>query len=124
MPARFLNLISKSAFAKTDQTQLHDTVESLRTEHGFATTFDVTGVTDLFQPALDGTYKVYFMGRLNRASSKTEAPSETVTNPTWLDLWRIADRLIVRQESGHRTHLYVEDFQEDEEGNLRVCYGS
>lgn len=124
MPGRFLNLTSKTAYNKLDLSDYYDRIESFRAQYGLATTFDVLGVTDLLSPALEGTYKLYFMGRFNRASTKADAPTGTVTDPSWLDLWCLADELIVRQESGHRTHLYVEAFEEDEEGDLRVVFGS
>ncbi|MGU4699053.1 hypothetical protein K6L09_20520 [Burkholderia cepacia] len=81
-------------------------------------------VENIHAPAIEGQHTVYFMGRFNPAESKDEARKISLSNPTWLDLWKAADELIREREAGGRTDLYVEGFEPDSAGHLEIKYGS
>ena len=120
----FLNLVDRTNESEEESDRREVEWRKIREMHEFASIFSIDEVADLYRPALVGSYKVYFMGRYNRAENKAFAPVKAVTDPTWLDLWRAADFLISKQEAGYRTDLYVEKFIFDEDGDLEVRYGS
>jgi|GEM_PF-1896149 hypothetical protein len=51
-----------------------------------------------------------------------KASSVKIEGPTWLDLWKAADKAI--QESGDEHHVFIEDFYELENGVLQLHTGS
>lgn len=120
----FLNLSDVSKFNDEQQEKQIDIVEALRKEHCIVSIFSIFEVLDFKKLAFEGKRRVYFLGRFNHTDSKEEAANEVVESPTWLELWKVADRLIRKQEEEYRTDLYVEDFEVDEDGDLQLGYGS
>lgn len=120
----FLNLSDVSSFNDEQQEQQYEVIDALSKAHGLVSIFSIYEVLDFDKLAFEGKRKVYFMGRFNHVDDKNESANEIVNNPTWLDLWKAADRLICKQEQDYRTDLYIEDFEVDEYGDLRLCYGS
>jgi len=49
----------------------------------------------------------------NHYGSALDTWHETVTNPTYLDLWRLADRMIIATDDLH--HVFLENFHKNPE---------
>ncbi|MCB4346800.1 hypothetical protein LA345_23210 [Burkholderia vietnamiensis] len=120
----FLNLVKLDPNNNEELNKRNDMYRAVRREKDFDTIWAIHGVVDLNSRALEGEHNIYFMGRFNPADSKAETRNVTVNNPTWLDLWRVANALICEREEEYRTDLYIEKFEPDSDGDLELRYGS
>ena len=125
---QFLNLVPYPKYESDGENlewnKRDDYYREIRKEKNFHTIWSIYEVKNMNLPAFNGECLVYFMGRFNLKFSKQEVEKVSVKNPTWLDLWTIADSLIRKSESEHRTDLYIEEFEHDEDGDLNIIYGS
>ncbi|WP_143279555.1 hypothetical protein [Burkholderia cenocepacia] len=119
----FLNLVPYNS-NKAEFDKRNDHYKATRKAEGFHAIWSIYEVADLHSQALHGEFQVYFLGRFNHADDKKEVRKIAVSNPTWLDLWRVANELICEREAEYRTDLYVEGFEPDTDGDLEIQYGS
>lgn len=92
-------------------------VSSVGDENGCETTVWCDyAVRDFAKVAYEGDYTVHYDGGWGIAGS------ESVMNPTYLQLWQIADRLI--RQSGDLHHVFVEYFFIKGDGILELSTGS
>ena len=97
-----------------------DYYESVREQEQFKSIWSIFEVKDLGQPhpyaaAAEICYRDHW---------GADAVYETITGPTWRDLWAAADRCIRRSGDGH--HVFIESFEPvaDQPHQLRLTTGS
>lgn len=98
-------------------TSIADWVNDIGQENGCTTTiWSMYEIRDFGAVAYEGDYTVHYDGGWGIAGS------ESVMNPTYLQLWQIADRLI--RQSGDLHHIFIEDFNLWGDGILELSTGS
>lgn len=98
--------------------QLRDLAEEIDVRH---TVWSIHEVADhMDNVAFHGTYTV----QLSTDPFWSATPghyTEEVTDPTWTNLWQVADRLV--KQGGDFHHIYIEVFDEDHD-TLHLWLGS
>lgn len=98
-------------------TSIADWVNDIGEENGCQTTcWSMYEIHDFGAVAHEGEWTVKYDGGWGIAGE------EKVTNPTYLQLWQIADRLI--RLSGDLHHIFVEDFSIEDNNVLDLSTGS
>jgi len=90
---------------------------AVQKEHGFTTAWSLFDKPNLDEVAHEGTYEVAYHG----GWGSTPTPI-TVTNPTYLDLWAAADKLIVESEDTHHTFIEAFDKIKNEGTNILLLH--
>lgn len=81
-------------------------------------TWSIWEVTDFTAVAFPGKRKMTYAVNWGNKDIELDLPE----NPTWLDMWKAADRII--KDSGDQHHVFIEGFTEKDGGVLDLDTGS
>ena len=90
----------------------HNHYRDVQAENGFESIWSIYNISDLTLPHCYGEdMSVHYNGCVAK-----------VEGPTWIDLWRAADKVIA--ESGDSDHMFIEMFLRDQDTVLILSTGS
>lgn len=78
--------------------------KALKDQNGFKSWWSMYEIQDMNAVAFQGSYKVAYVDHWG-----TPPSSIPVENPTWMELWKAAETLILK--SGDMHHIYIENFR-------------
>lgn len=110
-----------------EQSDYYDRLERIAAEHGLDHSYwsmdDDPSAPHPFGDATTMQYDNYFVWDVEEKRLQIKVPVLTtpIIGPSYLDLWRAADKLITASGDGH--HVYIEHF-ELEGDVLRLVCGS